>query len=352
MLRKFSGLRKLPVLCTASLAVLLPLQSQDKTPLGSRIVATVNGKAITEEELSKSAAPELESLEMQKLQYEATYARDRHQVLQNSLDRLIEGRLLAAEAARLGITQKELLATEVDSKVTPATPAEVDAFFEANKARISQPKDQVLPQVRQYLQRQAYEKTKGEFIQRLNARYGATSSLEVFRLPIDIVGHPSRGPEAAPVIIVEFSDFQCGYCKAVEGTLKEIQKNYARQVRLVYRQYPIAAIHPDAFKAAEASLCAGAQGRFWELHDMMLEEQGSLKEEDLKAKAARLQLDIAAFNDCLQSGKSANRVRQDLREGSRAGVSGTPALFINGRFLSGAQPYEEIAKIIDEELKR
>jgi protein-disulfide isomerase len=151
---------------------------------------------------------------------------------------------------------------------------------------------------------------------------------------------------------VEFSDFQCGYCKAVVGTLKEIQKNYAGQVRLVYRQYPIAAIHPDAFKAAEASLCAGAQGRFWELHDMMFEEQGSLKEEDLKVKAARLQLDIAAFNDCLQSGKSANRVKQDLREGSRAGVSGTPALFINGRFLSGAQPYEEIAKIIDEELKR
>jgi protein-disulfide isomerase len=321
-------------------------------PAGSRTVATVNGKAITEEELEKAAATELESLEMQKLQYEANYARERHQVLEGSLDRMIEERLLAADAARLGVSQKDLLAREVESKVKPPTQAEVDAFYEANKSRISQPRDQVLPQIRQYLQRQSYEKAKAEFIDQLKIRYGATSRLETYRLRIGTTGHPSRGPEGAPVTIVEFSDFQCGYCKAVEATLREILKNYPKQVRLVYRQYPIAAIHPDAFKAAEASLCAGAQGRFWEMHDLMFNGSGGLKEDALKARAAKLQLDTTAFNACLQSGKFADQVKQDVRDGSAAGVSGTPALFINGRLLTGAQPYAEIAKVIDEELRR
>ncbi len=352
MLRKLTGFPGVAALCTTALVVLLPLQAQDPKPAASGIVATVDGKPITDDELKKAAASELESLEIQRLQYEANYARERHQVLESNLDRLIEERLLAAEAARIGISEKALLATEVDDKVKPPTQAEVEAFYEANKARISQPRDQVLPQIGQYLQREAYGKAKSEFIQRLNVRYGAKTTLDVFRLRIDTSGHPSRGPEGAPVTIVEFSDFQCTYCKSVESTLREVLKNYSTQVRLVYRQYPIAAIHPDAYKASEASFCAGAQGRFWEMHDLLLNEPGSLKEEALKARAAKLQLDAAAFNSCLQSGKFADRVKQDVRDGARAGVSGTPALFINGRPLTGAQPYAEIAKVIDEELRR
>jgi len=343
----------LAVTLASFLAGVPSLYAQKKTqPAGSSVVATVNGKAITEEELNKAAATELESLEMQKLQYEANYARERHQVLESMLDRLIEERLLAADAARLGVNQKELLAREVESKVKPPTQAEVDEFFEANKSRISQPRDKVLPQIRQYLQRQSYEKAKAEFLEQLKTRYAATSRLKAYRLQIETTGHPSRGPEGAPVTIVEFSDFQCAYCKAVESTLKEILKNYPKQVRLVYRQYPIPAIHPDAFKAAEASLCAGAQGRFWEMHDLMFDGSGGLKEDALKARAEKLQLDAAAFNACLQSGKFADQVRQDMQDGSRAGVSGTPALFINGRLLTGAQPYAEIAKLINEELHR
>jgi protein-disulfide isomerase len=353
ILRKFAGIPGFVALCTVALAVLLPLIAQDGKPAaGSKVVATVDGKAITEEELNRAAASELESLEMQKLQYEANYAQERHQVLQNSLETLIEGRLLAAEAARLGIGAKELLATEVDGKVKPPTQDEVESFYEANKGRINKPREKVLPQIREYLQKEAYDKAKAEFIQRLNVRYETKSRLEVYRLQMDTSGHPSRGPEGAAVTIVEFSDFQCGYCKAVEGTLREILKNYPSQVRLVYRHYPIAAIHADAFKAAEASLCAGAQGQFWEMHDLMFTEPGGLKEDALKARAAKLQLDTAAFNTCLQSGKYADQVRKDLLAGARSGVSGTPALFVNGRLLTGALPYAEIAKVIDEELHR
>jgi protein-disulfide isomerase len=136
------------------------------------------------------------------------------------------------------------------------------------------------------------------------------------------------------------------------STLKEVDKNYPGEVRLVFRQFPMAGLHPNAPKAAEASLCAAEQGRFWEMHDLMFEDQSGLKEDDLKAKAARLQLDAAAFAACLDSGKYADKIKRDLRDGALAGVSGTPAVFINGRFLPGAQPYQEMARTIDEELKK
>lgn len=328
------------------------LPAQERTTSASKVVATVGGQSITDEELAKAAASEMERLELQKLQYEAGYLRNRHQVLENSLDQLIEDKLVAAEAAKQGISPLELLAKEVEERVKPPSPEEVDAFYETNKGRIKQPKDKVQPQIVQFLQRQSRERAKAEFIKRLKLSYPTTSHLDPLRTHVETVGHPFRGPASAPVTIVEFSDFQCSFCKTLYSTLREIQKNYPTAVRLVYRQYPIAEIHPHAMKAAEASLCADEQGRFWDLHDQVFQDQGSLREEDLTAKAAKLQLNTEVFNKCLNSGKHAARIAQDLREGAAAGVSGTPALFINGRFVSGAQPYAEISKIIDDELQR
>jgi len=109
-------------------------------------------------------------------------------------------------------------------------------------------------------------------------------------------------------------------------------------------------MHPNAQKAAEASLCADEQGKFWQMHDALFKEQRSLAVEQLKEKAARLELDTVAFNECLDTSRHADAVIADFQAGSDLGVSGTPALFINGRFLSGAQPYEALAKVIDEEL--
>ena len=329
-----------------------PLHAQNRAEQDSRTVATIGGQPITDEELRKNSATDLENLELQRLQYEAGYVRNRHQVLQNTLDRLIEEKLIALEAATLGITPKELLAREVEERVKSPSTEEAEAFFEANKARINQPKEKVLPQISQFLRRQSTDRLKAEFIRRLQLSHPTISYLEPLRSSVEAAGHPSRGPSNAPVIIVEFSDFQCGFCKTLHATLREILQKYPTTVRLVYRQYPIAEIHPYAMKAAEASLCADAQGHFWELHDQLFQDQEALKVEDLKTKAGKLQLDTAAFNSCLESGKYVSRIKQDLREGAVAGVSGTPALFINGRYLSGAQPFAEIAKIIDDELKR
>jgi protein-disulfide isomerase len=111
-------------------------------------------------------------------------------------------------------------------------------------------------------------------------------------------------------------------------------------------------MHQNAQKAAEASLCANDQGKFWQLHDAMFQNQQALGVDQLKAKAAELGLDAKVFGECLDSGKHAAQVEADMKAGSAVGVNGTPATFINGRFLNGAQPLENFSKLIDDELER
>jgi protein-disulfide isomerase len=124
-------------------------------------------------------------------------------------------------------------------------------------------------------------------------------------------------------------------------------------VRLVFRQYPLESIHPQAWKSAEASLCAREQGKFWELHDAMYGDQKLLAVPDLKSTAARLGMDADRFNQCLDTGKYEDAIRADVRAGEAAGITGTPALFVNGRLVpGGAAAYEVFAKIIDDELAR
>jgi protein-disulfide isomerase len=153
------------------------------------------------------------------------------------------------------------------------------------------------------------------------------------------------------VTIVEFSDFQCPFCSRLLPTMEQVKQKYGDKVRIVFRQYPLP-MHPNAQKAAEASLCANEQGKFWEMHDAMFKNQQELAVDNLKSKAAALGLKAETFNQCLDSGKYAAQIQGDIKAGSAVGVSGTPAMFINGRFISGAVPLEQITSVIDDELKR
>lgn len=162
---------------------------------------------------------------------------------------------------------------------------------------------------------------------------------------------PIRGNPEAKVTIVEFSDFQCPYCGKVEPTLKKILETYKDQVKLIYKNYPLP-FHENADPAALAALCAKEQGKFWEYHDLLFENQESLKVTDLKKYAVDLGLKTEDFDSCFDSKKYKNQVQADFAEGNRVGVRGTPAFFINGRLLSGAQPFENFKAIIDEELSR
>ena len=170
------------------------------------------------------------------------------------------------------------------------------------------------------------------------------------------------GDPNAPVTIIEFSDFQCPFCrKFYTETLPQIKKDYllTGKAKLVYRDFPLVQIHPGATPAAEGAECAREQGKFWEMHDAIFDEQGKLGSGtvqftalDVKKWAANIGLNASKFNQCLDSGKYKQEVEKDLADGSAAGVNGTPATFINGRLVSGAQPFVAFKVIIDEELKK
>src|ERR671935_178826 len=162
---------------------------------------------------------------------------------------------------------------------------------------------------------------------------------------------PSRGPNNAPVTIVEFSDFQCPYCGREYPVIERLMKEYDGKVRLVFRHYPLD-FHPFAQKAAEAGACAQDQGKFWELHDKMFTNQNKLAVTDLKAYAKLLGMDAPKFDKCLDSGEKKALVDEDMKAGTAAGVNGTPAFFINGIFVNGAQPYERMKQAVDRELKK
>ena len=303
------------------------------------VMAVVGGSEITEEEVVESVAGELLRVN-----------RERYEILERGLESLVGTRLLELEAEAKGISVDELQAEAVESKVEPPSQEQIDAFYEARKGQIRQPKEAVEERITQFLTQQQQQTALTELIAELKVKYGFESHLEPLRIPVEVAGFPARGPENAPVTIVEFSDFECPYCSRVIPTLEQVVETYGDQVRLVFRQFPLNNIHSNAQKAAEASLCANDQGKFWEMHDLMFKEQRSLEQEQLKEKAARLELDVEAFNECLDSSKYAEAVMNDLEAGGQVGVSGTPALFINGRFLSGAQPYEALATVIDAEL--
>ncbi len=172
---------------------------------------------------------------------------------------------------------------------------------------------------------------------------GAVKRIEV---PAD---SPSFGPKFAKVTIVEWSDFQCPFCSRVSPTLAKIKENYAKDVKVVFRHQPLP-FHGDAQLAAEASMAAHEQGKFWEFHDKMFANQGALKRPDLERYAKEIGLNDAKFKAALDSGKFTQRVKQDAQAGSAVGANGTPTFFINGQELVGAQPFESFKPIIDREI--
>jgi protein-disulfide isomerase len=159
-----------------------------------------------------------------------------------------------------------------------------------------------------------------------------------------------RGEPNAPVTIVEFADFQCPYCRTVETVLAQLRDKYQSKVRFAFRDFPLRAIHPQAQAAAEASRCAGEQGKFWEYHDLLFANQSRLNADTYRDLAGSAGLDGERFAACLASGKYRAQIENDLAAGAASGVSGTPAFIINGTVLTGSQPLSAFEKIIDSQL--
>jgi protein-disulfide isomerase len=147
------------------------------------------------------------------------------------------------------------------------------------------------------------------------------------------------GPENAKVTIIEYSDFECPFCSRAKPTIDQILEKYPDDVKVIFKHMPLTQLHPYAQKAAEAAECAADQGKFWEMHDMLFDNQDNLYTTSLKEYAKDLGLDTEQFNACLDSGAMKARIDKDAQEAQSAGVRGTPAFFVNGRLISGAQPF-------------
>jgi len=169
---------------------------------------------------------------------------------------------------------------------------------------------------------------------------------------IDLDDDPFLGDVNAPITIVSFEDYQCPFCKrAFDQTFPQLKKEYidTGKVKYVYRDFPLG-FHPEAQPAAEASECADDQGKFWEYHDAIFQNQQSLGSALYTQLAEQLNLDVDKFNQCMQTGKFRSEVQNDFNDGQSYGVSGTPTFFINGIKLVGAVPYQAFQQIIEAEL--
>ena len=273
----------------------------------------------------------------------------------SALDAIVAEMLIAQAAKAKNMSPEAYEQAEMKTRIKPVGEADVVTFYQSNINQMQGRSLEVMaPAIRRYLQEQQNEAARASLIAELRKSGPAVRVLfDAPRHEVELsADDPSLGSASAPVTLVEFSDFQCPFCQRVAPTLKQVKETYGDKVRVVWKDFPLTQIHPQAFKAGEAAHCAADQGKFWEYHDRLFANQQALQPNDLKKHAADLGLDATAFAACLDSSKYGERVRDGVAEGSRLGVNSTPTIYINGRVLSGAQPYETFVSVIDEELSK
>lgn len=273
-----------------------------------------------------------------------------YEARRSALDELVGNILIDQEAKARGIDRMTLIEQEISSKVSAVSEVEVAAWYQANQSRVQGATlDQVRAPIRAMLTQERMQTARHQYLDTLKTKTPVKLSLEPPRQKVATADRPTRGPANAPIELVEFSDFQCPYCLRANPVVTQVLNAYGDKIKFTYRHYPLGN-HPDARPAAEASQCANEQGKFWPYHDRLFATASRLGADDLKQDAAALGLDTAKFNACVDSHKYKADVDADVVAGDEAGVDGTPAFFINGRMISGAQPFDAFKRIIDEEL--
>jgi len=306
----------------------------------SEVVAEVEGRKITADELDAWIKEDLFNRQTRGGNPGKLY-----ELRSSSLERMIEEIAFVTEAERQQTDREGLIAKEV-AALGPVTDEEVKAFYDQNPDKMQgTPFEEISERIRAFLQARREADAEKAIADRANV----VVHLVAPRFDIAATG-PARGPEDARVTIVEFSDFQCPFCKRADGVVKQVLSKYPNDVRIVYRHLPLVSIHPNAMPAAEAASCAADQGKFWEFHDLLFENQKALQPEDLLGYATTVGLDTEAFQACIDAGTHRAAITADSEAAEAAGVTGTPAFFVNGVLLTGAQPPEEFYKVIEAEL--
>jgi protein-disulfide isomerase len=321
-------------------------QTQSLQP--SDVAARIGDRSITVKEIDdkwRAAAPADHAQAVQKI-YDGR---------KEALDSIINDMLIEQAAKAKGVNPTQYTEAEIARRVTPVTEEEIVAFFQENQAQMQGRGLAAMgPAIRRYLDDERRSNAYQAFVGELRKGGPAVRMvLDAPRFNVTVApDDPSLGAANAPVTLVEFSDFQCPFCLRVAPTLKRLRQTYGDRIRIVWKDFPLTQIHPEAFKAAEAAHCARDQGKFWEYHDVLFANQQALQPESLKKYAADLGLNTGTFNTCLDTAKYGDRIQEQMGIGNGLGVGSTPSTFVNGRLVSGAVPYETFAAIIDEELER
>ncbi|MEH6471647.1 MAG: DsbA family protein [Halopseudomonas sp.] len=269
------------------------------------------------------------------------------------LNNYIVNRYVREESERQNKTFQQLQQQLL--KVAPPSEAQIEAFYNANKARIPGSLQQVKGEISNYLNQQAMVDKQRALLSQITTEKGYSielPALPTLRLPIELDGYPSKGNPNAAVTLVEFADYQCPHCKDAGPKVKELMEQYGEKVRLVFRDYPINQSGVSR-KVAEAAVCADQQNMYWPFHELVFARQSYLKSITPEMLADELGLDIEAFNACLQTGKAQTKVAASVAEARELGVTSTPSFFVNGRPLphSHEDLVTGIRALIDEELK-
>jgi protein-disulfide isomerase len=310
-----------------------PAQTPD-----AEIVATVDGVDIRVSDLDIGG----ELTRIRQEEYQAKVA---------GVEAKIAEMLIRKDAERLDLTFEAYLEQELGDKILGPTDEQVERFYEQQKARIGRPLEEVRSQIERVLQQQIVRTAHDELVARLRGGSEILVSIEPPRVEVTAETLRVRGPEDAPVSIIEFSDFQCPFCRQVQPALAAVQAKYGDQVRWSFKDLPLSSIHPQAQKAAEAARCAAEQDKFWEFRAEMFGST-NITRALFDSTAEGLGVKMDDFAACLDSDRHRDAVIADSAEAESMGISGTPAFVINGVLLTGAQPLENFVAVIDRELER
>ena len=311
------------------------------------VVAEVNGRKVTLKEVD-AKWEEFDAAERAKV------TQLLYQNRRNMLEQLVGDILIEQAAKAAGQSGDAYLKQEVAKRAKPVSDEELAKFFDENKDRAQgRTLDELRGPMRAYMENDRTLQARAQLVQELQAKTGSVKvMLDPPRYSVALAqDDPVRGNPSARVTIIEFSDFQCPFCARVNPTLAKIRETYGDKVKIVWKDYPLPN-HPQAPKAAEAAHCAAEQGKYWEMHDVMFANQRGLEVPALKQSATGLGLDMAKFNRCLDSGQYASKVASGTTQGDKLGVNSTPTLYVNGRPVIGAQPFEVFKAAIDEELAK
>ena len=263
-----------------------------------------------------------------------------------ALEELIDNQLLADEARRRKISLDELLNTEVYKGVKDPTEDQLEVYYEGLDTQ--EPYTAVRADVLAHIRELRRTKARAAFVENLRKQ----ASINVLLMPpsadINVAKAYTRGSQDAPVVFVEFADYECPYCQKVNPQLQQLKKEYGDKVALVYKDFPLP-MHHGSEKAAEAARCAGEQGKFWEYHDVLFYSR-QIDVDALKEHARVLKLDGDKFDNCLDNGTEAAAVKQDLEEAKSLGLTGTPSFFVNGHFFSGVVDYGMLKDMVNQQL--